>query len=316
MIGETGNSLTPGVVHQNSNNERFKVIELKSDILHDVVTVKITDQGVFWGLDIFHDHLRKMKAGRWLCPSTAGKQQGAKLVQQHSTVLCPSLDCRWNASNRMIQQQRKRFLHGENKAEDTNRNIETTIPWLLVYLLHVNLMSSSHKQTRHLRNKSFNLLMMLTKLACNVEEASKIVNTSFGTLSIGSDGTMNGDAEWQKNCEAIESRCVHILTALGSNGKRGGPSVQQKFANTAPMAEVVWQWSLLVNSCQRARHNKQIFKMGQELLTSSLAFISNQLSKWSLDKDEPSTAILVELQKKKRPALAFRPASTLATEEK
>ena len=55
--------------------------------------------------------------------------------------------------------------------------------------------------------------------------------------------------------------------------------------------------------------------MGQELLTSSLAFISNQLSKWSLDKDEPSTAILVELQKK-RPALAFRPASTLATEEK
>ena len=66
MIGETGNSLTPGVVHQNSNNERFKVIELKSDILHDVVTVKITDQGVFWGLDTFHDHLRKLKVGRWL----------------------------------------------------------------------------------------------------------------------------------------------------------------------------------------------------------------------------------------------------------
>ena len=89
MIWETGNSLTPGVVHQNSNNERFKVIELKSDILHDVVTVKITDQGaVFWGLDIFHDHLRKLKAGRWL-----GKLQGAKLVQQDCTVLCPSLDC-------------------------------------------------------------------------------------------------------------------------------------------------------------------------------------------------------------------------------
>ena len=106
-----GNSLTPGVVHQNSNNERFKVIELKSDILHDVVTVKITDQGaVFWGLDIFHDHLRKMKAGRWLCPSTAGirgRQQGAKLVQRHSTVLCPSLDCRWNASSRMIQQRKR-----------------------------------------------------------------------------------------------------------------------------------------------------------------------------------------------------------------
>ena len=142
MIGETGNSLTPGVVHQNSNNERFKVIELKSDILHDVVTVKITDQGVFWGLDTFHDHLRKLKAGRWL-----RKLQGAKLVQRDSTVLCPSLDCRWNASSRMMGQQRKRFLHGENKAEDTNRNIETTIPWLLVYLLHTNLIRSSRKQT-------------------------------------------------------------------------------------------------------------------------------------------------------------------------
>ena len=288
-----GNSLTPGVVHQNSNKERWKVIELKSDILHDVVTVKITDQRVFWGLDTFHHHLRKLQVGRWL-----GKMQGAKFVHRDSTVLCPSLDCCWNASSRMIQQQRKRFLHGENKAEDTNRNIETTIPWLLVYLLHTNLIKSSRKQTRHLRTKSFDLLMMLTKLACNVEEASKIVNTSFGTLSIGSDGTMNGDAEWQKNCEAIESRCVHILTELGSNGKRGGPGVQQKFGNTAPMAEVLWQWSLLVHRCQRASQNKQIFQTGQELLTSSLAFISNQLSKWSLDKDEPSTAVLVELQKK------------------
>ena len=125
-----------------SSSERWKVIELKSDILHDVVTVKITDQRVFWGLDTFHNHLRKLKVGRWL-----GKMQGAKLVQRDSTVLCPSLDCRWNASSRMIQQQRKRFLHGENKAEDTNRNIETTIPWLLVYLLHVSLMKSSHKQT-------------------------------------------------------------------------------------------------------------------------------------------------------------------------
>ena len=251
-----GNSLTPGVVHQNSNNERFKVIELKSDILHDVVTVKITDQRVFWGLDIFHNRLRKLKVGKWL-----GKKQGSKLVQQHSRVLCPSLDCSWNASSRMIQQQRKRkrFLHGVNKAMDTNRSIETTIPWLLVYLLHKILIKSNNNQTRHLRNKSFNLLMMLTKLACNVEEASKIVNTSFGTLSIGSDGTMNGDAEWQKNCEAIESRCVHILTELGSNGKRGGPGVQQEFGNTAPMAGVVWQWALLVKSCQRARQNKQIF---------------------------------------------------------
>ena len=41
-----GNSLTPGVVHQNSNKERWKVIELKSDILHDVVTVKITDESI------------------------------------------------------------------------------------------------------------------------------------------------------------------------------------------------------------------------------------------------------------------------------
>ena len=149
MIGETGNSLTPGVVHQNSNNERFKVIELKSDILHDVVTVRIsnriTDNRVFWSLDTFHNHLRKIRIGRWL-----GKLKGAKLVQQFSTVLCPPLDCCWNASSRMIQQQRKRFLHGENKAdvsEDTSRNIETTIPWLLVYLLHVSLMKSSHKQT-------------------------------------------------------------------------------------------------------------------------------------------------------------------------
>ena len=76
--------------------------------------------------------------------------------------------------------------------------------------------------------------------------------------------------------------------------------MQQRFGNTAPMAEVLWQWSLLVHRCQRPRQNKQIFRMGQELLTSSLAFISNQLSKWSLDKDEPSTAVLLELQKKGR----------------
>ena len=48
--------------------ERWKVIELKSDILHDVVTVRISnriaDNRVFWSLDTFHNHLRKLKVGR------------------------------------------------------------------------------------------------------------------------------------------------------------------------------------------------------------------------------------------------------------
>ena len=80
--------------------------------------------------------------------------------------------------------------------------------------------------------------------ACNVEGAStKIVKTHFGTLSIANDGARNGDAQWQANCEDIASRCVLILTELGSDGKRGGPSVQPKFGqpefgHTAPMAEV------------------------------------------------------------------------------
>ena len=87
----------------------------------------------------------EIRIGRWMA-----KQKGAKYVQQVCTVLCPPLDCCWNASNRMIQQQRKRLFHGESKAdvsEDTSRYVETTIPWLLVYLLHVSLMKSSHKQT-------------------------------------------------------------------------------------------------------------------------------------------------------------------------
>ena len=116
-----------------------------------------------------------------------------------------------------MKQQRKRFLHGEIK-EKASRSITTTIPWLLVYLLHINLVKSPGKRTRHLRDKSFNLLAILTKVACNVEGASKIVKTSFGTLSIANDGTMNGDARWQENCKNIESRCVFILTELGSGG--------------------------------------------------------------------------------------------------
>ena len=113
---------------------------------------------------------------------------------------------------------------------------------------------------------------------------------------------MNGDARWQENCKNIESRCVFIFTELGSDDKRGGPSVQQKFGHTAPMAEVLWHWSLLVNRCEGVAQNKKMFYMGQELVTSSLAFISNQLSKWTLDQDEPLTAMRVALQKVKADA--------------
>ena len=129
------------------------------------------------------------------------------------------------------------------------------------------------------------------------------------------NGTMNGDAQWQENVADIEYSCARILTELGSdrNGGGEGGSLQQSLGHTAPMAEVLWHWSLLVHRCHGARQNNHKFNMGQELLISSLDFISNQLSKWTLnhnqDEDGPSTAMIMALQKKGQrvsPALLSR----------
>ena len=78
-------------------------------------------------------------------------------------------------------------------------------------------------------------------------------------------------------------------TAPGSKGWPAGTS--------AAMAESLWHWSLLVSRCQP---RSKIFQIGQELLTRSLALISNQLRAYSVNADEPSTAMLVALQKKGR----------------
>ena len=52
---------------------------------------------------------------------------------------------------------------------ETGANATATIPWLLVYLLHVNIIRSSDKRTKPLRNKSSCLFASLAKFACNVE---------------------------------------------------------------------------------------------------------------------------------------------------
>ena len=147
--------------------ERWKVIELNCDALHEIAIVRIVDRSVFWGLSTFHHHLRQLKVGRRL-----GKLNGYVIIGKIYALLCPALDCRWNASSRMKQQQ-KRHFHGE-AAEDTGTNGTATIPWLLVYLLHVNVVRACHKGTKHLRNKSFRLFASLAKFACNVEGASKL----------------------------------------------------------------------------------------------------------------------------------------------
>ena len=87
--------------------------------------MRIVDGSVFWGLSTFHHHLRELNIGRWL-----NKLKGAAVMRQTAALLCPAIDCRWKASCRMKQQQ-KRYYHGE-AAEDTGTNATATIPWLFV----------------------------------------------------------------------------------------------------------------------------------------------------------------------------------------
>lgn len=75
----------------------WKGLELKCNPLHEILIVQHGQGCIFWDLEIFHNHLRRMRATKWL-----RKMHGASRIQKVGQILYPHLDYRWIPSLPML----------------------------------------------------------------------------------------------------------------------------------------------------------------------------------------------------------------------
>jgi len=235
-----------------SADVQWKALALKCNPLHDILIVQQGPGCVFWDVEIFHNYLRNVRAAKWL-----RKQDGASRVHKLSQMLYPHLDYKWIPSTAMFTAgDKKCILPGMARAMKSGTTVMANRPWLLMYLLSTNSMRVIRASERWVRDKAFRILSSLVQLACEsscptMEDAVRI-NTYFGNAVVDRTGMVRGSDEWKAHISKHNSRCIQILTSLGSSGyrKRAGLS---DFGSECGVAAMMWHWALLTNNTKKSR---------------------------------------------------------------
>ncbi len=273
----------------------WKALELECGPLHEILIVRQGQRCVFWDVEIFHNYVRKASSAKWL-----RKLGGSGKTHRIALSLNPHLDYRWVPSQQMLTAPGSKgiCLPGMDKSMKSGSTVMATVPWLIAYLLAMNIMRMNNKiKDRRHREKAYHVLSSLVTLACSSasEEDRKSISTYFGRAGVDEHGIVTGDAAWEAEISMHKGRCFEMLTDLGSGGARRGAGLTD-LGSGCGMAAMMWHWALLTHSTAGAGKNQKIRKAGQAVLGELLAFTANQLGKWSARQEEAPTGILINLQ--------------------
>ena len=223
----------------------WKGVDLKCPPLYGILLVHqdVEKSTVLWDLEIFHNHLRKVSAPRWL-----RRLQGGRTTCNVAQCLDPSLDCRWVPSQQMLtgHGSSEASLPGVDRSLKSGTTVMATIPWILAYLLTTNIIRVIGKAHGHLRQKAFRLLRSLVQLACSSAQAEdRRISTSFGAAVINEDGLIIGDDAWEEHMSFYKDRCVRILTHRGCGHGRKGADFAEVCSPRSSAAAALWHWALV-----------------------------------------------------------------------
>ena len=282
-----------------ASHAQWKGLELICQPLHELLVVHHGEGYMFWDMEIFHNHLRKMAAAKWL-----RKAGGASRVHRAARMLCPYLNYEWIPNAAMlaaVSGQHGILLPGVARGKKQGTTVMASIPWILVYLLATNTMQVVEKNQFWIREKAFHLLSSLVSLACcsscKTLDDQVSMSSYFGKATVDMKGIVRGDDAWEAQIDTLTPRCREILTSLGSGGARQGPGLGT-LGSGCGAAAMMWHWALLTWRTHGTGRNKEIHKVGQSILGELLAFTANQLAKWAAQQEEAPTSVLVSLQRK------------------
>lgn len=249
---------------------RWKTLQL-DDIL---VTVRISQaaQDVRWSVPPFHEKVRTTPLSRWLL-----KKGGQQMIRKVHLAVCPSLPSVWYPSDKMHQPPYKR--KAEELESGGSRFVMATCSWILLYLLaanHVRKRTQQSQADETVFRLSYQMLKTLVNLgAKHCPDTWRVFRTHYGPARLEKNGEIacDGDGSW-------------VLA---------GPDEARGIAGT------LWQW---VHPGHRPRG-----RIAQSILPQLIFRSCVGLARWALTEEEPSTSMLVALQrpgKKTHPALLSR----------
>ena len=248
----------------------------------------------------FHQYVRTVSLPRWLDQEGRRNTHGDANIRSVAKLLrVTNLPCEWIPSEKM----KPTGLGGKRKFTQDRRafEIQATPTWLIVYTLVANY-CNLHKQAKETRQRSFQTLCVLARLACEAQVGdAETVRTSQASFSINRSGIIQGDTEWERKWattslaagvpNVIGDPVRSVITCLKQGEVEDEDRVGLGVVRARTLAGMIW---LSARVCHKGGGSKA--SVSTDIAANLICFLSLGLAHWFFAQPEARTADLVAAQ--------------------
>ena len=286
-----------------AGGDHWKSVELKFEEFHELVVVR-HQQGSFpeWSVDVFHNCIFKYNIGRWLCRHQEDLMQLARRVIRSDKLKCEVSPSHNIIAGKRAAKEKKGFKANVGTTSTAGGNVYTMASpvWLLLYLLSPNCMCNAKTRVKqHIAERSFAMLEVLVKVAYQGHTAASASGSKSdapalkfeeGCAKLYADGRLEMDSR------------LTIWRETWSDLERHGNAVANLDAKPNSLAGLLWIWSriLMLFHVGKLDLSKSMQLIALNFVGVALDFIQVSMSKWTVSKQEPSSAVMLSLQKEGR----------------